>query len=66
MRRPSRIALTIEPKSSSSSTIGRRFARDIGAAAAHRDADMRRLQRGRIVDAVAGHRDDLAIGLAAR
>ena len=37
--------------------------RDVGAAPAHRDADMGGLQRRRVVDAVAGHRDDLAIGL---
>ena len=42
---------------------GGSFARDIGSAAAHGDADMGGLQRGRVVDAVAGHRDDLAIGL---
>ena len=45
---------------------GGRFARHVGAAPAHRDADMGRLQRRRIVDAVAGHRDDLAIRLVAR
>ena len=42
---------------------GRGLARDVGAAPAHGDADVRRLQRGRVVDAVAGHGDDLAIGL---
>ena len=41
----------------------RRLARDIGSASAHRDADVRRLERGRIVDAVAGHRHDLAVRL---
>ena len=39
----------------------RGFARHVRATAAHGDADMRRLERWRIVDAVAGHRHDLAI-----
>jgi hypothetical protein len=39
------------------------FARHVGAAPAHRHADVRGLERGRIVHAVAGHRDDLAVGL---
>ena len=34
--------------------------RHLGAAA-HRDADVRRLDRRRVVDAVAGHRDDVAL-----
>ena len=41
----------------------RRLARDVGAAPAHRDADVRRLERRRVVHAVAGHRDDLAVRL---
>ena len=41
----------------------RGLARDVGAAAAHGDADMGGLERRRIVDAVAGHGDDLAVGL---
>ena len=41
----------------------RRLLGDVGAGDAHRDADVRRLQRGRVVDAVAGHRDDPAVGL---
>ena len=41
----------------------RGLARHVGAAAAHGDADMRGLERRRVVDAVAGHRDDLAVGL---
>ena len=36
----------------------RRLLGDVGAGDAHRDADVRRLQRGRVVDPVAGHRDD--------
>ena len=32
---------------------------DLGAAEAHRDADVGLLERGRVVDAVAGHRDDM-------
>ncbi len=39
---------------------GRDLARAAGAALAHRDADVGGLQRGHVVDAVAGHRDDLA------
>ena len=38
------------------------FARDIGAALAHRDADIRGLQRRRVVNAVAGHCHDFAAG----
>src|SRR5215831_5050135 len=34
--------------------------RHVGAAAAHGNADVRRFERRRIVDAVAGHRDDLS------
>ena len=41
----------------------RRLLGDVGAGDAHRDADVGRLQRGRVVDAVAGHRDDPAVGL---
>ena len=33
----------------------RRLAGDVGAAAAHRDADVSRFERGRIVHPVAGH-----------
>ena len=36
------------------------LAGDVGARLAHRDADVGGLERGRVVDAVAGHRDDLA------
>lgn len=36
------------------------LAGDIGSALADRDADMRGLQRRRVVDAIAGHRDDIA------
>ena len=41
----------------------RRFARDVGVALAHRDADMRGLERGRVVDPVTGHCDDFACRL---
>ena len=41
----------------------RGLARDVGAALAHRDADVGGLERRRVVDAVAGHRDDLAARL---
>ena len=38
----------------------RGLARDVGAAAAHGDADVRGLERRRVVHAVAGHRDHFA------
>ena len=38
------------------------FACDVGAPRAHRHADVGGLQRRRVVDAVAGHRHDLAAG----
>ena len=38
------------------------FARHVGAAPAHGDADMGGFERRRVVDAVAGHGDDLAVG----
>ncbi len=41
----------------------RDVARDVGAARAHGHADVGRAQRGGVVDAVAGHRDDGAAGL---
>ena len=40
------------------------FHRHVGAGA-HRDADIRGGERGRVVDAVAGHRDDVALLAAA-
>ena len=40
----------------------RRFARDVRSAAAHRDADVRGLQRRGVIDTIAGHRDDRAVG----
>ena len=39
------------------------FARHVGTAFAHGDADVRALQRRCVVDAIAGHGDDLAVGL---
>ena len=41
------------------------LAGDVGAGLAHRDADVGGLERRRVVDAVAGHRDDLAPSTAA-
>ena len=43
----------------------RGFLGHLGAGDAHGDADVGLLQRGRVVDAVAGHRDDVALALAA-
>ena len=40
-----------------------RLACDVGAALAHGDADMGGLQRRGVVDPVAGHGDDFAVGL---
>ena len=37
--------------------------RDVGAGDAHGDADIGGLERGRVVDAVAGHGDDVALAL---
>ena len=37
--------------------------RDVGAALAHGDADVGGFERRRVVDAVPGHGDDLAVGL---
>ena len=39
----------------------RGFSRHIGATPAHRDADMCGLQRGCVIDPIAGHRDDFAL-----
>jgi hypothetical protein len=39
------------------------FAGDVGPAAPHGDADVSRLQGRSVVHAVAGHRNDLAVGL---
>ena len=63
MRRPSRIGRDDRAEIVVEQHDRRRLARDVGPATAHRDADVRRLQRGGIVDAVAGHGDDLAVGL---
>ena len=41
---------------------GGRLAGDVGARAAHGDADVGAAQRGRVVDPVAGHGHDLALG----
>ena len=42
------------------------FLRHLGAGDPHRDADVRALERRRVVDAVAGHRDDVALALQHR
>ncbi len=63
MRRPSRTAWTMVAKLSSSSIMCAGLARHVGAALAHGDADVRHLQRRRVVDAVAGHGDELALVL---
>jgi hypothetical protein len=41
----------------------RRLLGDVGSRDPHRDADVRPLERRRVVHAVPGHRDDVAIGL---
>src|SRR5690606_33659507 len=41
----------------------RRFLGDLGASDAHGDSDVGRLQRWRVVDAIACHRHDFAVGL---
>ncbi len=41
----------------------RRLAGDVGPTPAHRHADVGGLERGRVVDPVAGHRNDRAAGL---
>ena len=41
----------------------RRLAGDVGAGAAHGDADVGAPQRRRVVDAVAGHRHDVTLGV---
>ena len=58
MPRPSRIALDDRGEVVVGEDHVRRLAGDVGAGDAHRDADVRRLERGSVVDAVARHRDD--------
>ncbi|MNS08425.1 hypothetical protein D3C72_398860 [compost metagenome] len=41
----------------------RRLARHVGPSPSHGDADLGRLERGRVVDSVAGHGHDLPVGL---
>ena len=41
---------------------GRGFAGDVGPGASHRDTDVGALKGGSVVDAVAGHRDDVSFG----
>ena len=64
--RPSSTAATIVAKLSSASTMSAASLRDVGAGDPHRDADVGRLQRRRVVHAVAGHRHDRAAAAAAR
>ena len=54
--RESRRARTIPRRSPLHERDAGALDRDVGARA-HRDPDVRRRQRGRVVDAVAGHRD---------
>ena len=63
MRRPRRIACDDGGEVVVEQDEAGRLARHVGAAPAHGDADVRGLERGRVVDAVAGHRHDLAARL---
>ena len=54
--RPSSTALTIVAKLSSVRIMTAASLDDVGAGDAHRHADVRLLERRRVVDAVAGHR----------
>ena len=54
---------TMLAKLSSSRTMSDGFACDVGPREAHRDADIGGPQRRRVVHAVAGHGDDLALAL---
>ena len=58
MVRPSSTALTMVAKLSSVRIMGCGFLGGLGAGDAHGDADVGRLERGRIADAVARHGDD--------
>ena len=62
--RARRRARTRPPRSPFTSVMPGALDRDVGAGA-HRDPHLRGRERGRVVDAVAGHRDDLALGLQA-
>ena len=63
MRRPARTASTSDGKAIVEQDDRCRLAGDVGAALAHRHADVGGAQRRPVVDAVAGHRDDLAAAL---
>ena len=63
MTRPSPTAPTIVAKLSSCSTMSAGVLGDVGARDAHRHADVGLLERRRVVDAVAGHRHDVAVAL---
>ena len=60
MRRPA--ATAIVAKLSSVRTHRRGLAGDVGARPAHGHADVGAAERGGVVDAVAGHRDDVLLG----
>ena len=62
IRRPVRTAWAIAPKSSSTRTSDAASRATSVPRFAHRDPDVGGLERGRVVDAVAGHADDLAAG----
>ena len=63
MPRPWRTPPAIEAEVVVGDHEGGGLAGDVGAASAHGDADVGGPQRGGVVDAVAGHADDLAVGL---
>ena len=60
VERPCSMAWTIVAKSSSRRTRSADFASDVGPRAAHGDADVRLVERRPVVDAVSGHRHDVA------
>ena len=62
MRRPRRTVLDDRAEVVLEQHQRRGLARHVGAAPAHGDADVRGLERRRVVDAVAGHGDHLAGG----
>ena len=62
VRRDRRTARAMPRRSPLTERDARRLHRDVGARA-HRDADVGLRERRRIVDAVAGHRDDCAFRL---
>ncbi len=63
MFRPVATALMIVAKLSSVRIMRGGILADLGTGDAHRDADIRLLQRRRIIDTVSGHRDQFALTL---